>query len=414
MKVVDLFAGPGGWDLPARELGLEVLGIEWDDAACATREAAGLWTLQTDVGALDPRAVLLGQWARGAFQPDGLIASPPCQAFSMAGKGAGRKALDAYAEQCARMAYPEAVAPLTREQLDELCHDERAHLVLEPLRWALALRPRWVALEQVRPVLPVWEAMAEALRAHGYATWTGVLSAERYGVPQTRERAILLASLDGSVGMPEPTHQRYVAPRRRDEATLGLFEAPEPERIVHPEDRDLLPWVSMADALGWDRRDRRVDQGRAVAIDGELYRARDLRHASQPGLALTEKARSAVRFRANAARPNAAERSLDEPAQTLAFGHNPPRWVRFGNQDHSATRAPDEPAATLRFSERLNAIDKVDEEGQTVRVTIEEALILQSFPPDYPVQGSKTKMFEQVGNAIPPLLALACLREVVG
>lgn len=79
-RVLDLFAGPGGWDCAATELGLDPLGIEYDDNACATRKAAGLRTLQADVAALDP----------ADFAPcELLIASPPCQAWSMAGKRQG-------------------------------------------------------------------------------------------------------------------------------------------------------------------------------------------------------------------------------------------------------------------------------------------------------------------------------------
>lgn len=42
MRARDDFAGAGGWDVAAHVLGLEVLGLEIDEAACATREAACL------------------------------------------------------------------------------------------------------------------------------------------------------------------------------------------------------------------------------------------------------------------------------------------------------------------------------------------------------------------------------------
>lgn len=50
---------------------------------------------------------------------------------------------------------------------------------------------------------------------------------------------------------------------------------------------------------------------------------------------------------------------------------------------------------------------------EPVKLTIEEGLILQSFRPDYPVQGTRTKQWEQIGNAIPPLLAAAVLGELI-
>ena len=85
MQIVDLFAGPGGWSEGLSLLNFAELGIESDEVACQTRRAAGHSTVEADVASLDP----------GEFEADGLIASPPCQAFSAAGKRSGDKHIPA-------------------------------------------------------------------------------------------------------------------------------------------------------------------------------------------------------------------------------------------------------------------------------------------------------------------------------
>lgn len=279
---LDLFAGPGGWDVAATALGIDPLGIEYDDDACATREAAGLRTLQGDVAELDPQTV--------ADENGGcelLIASPPCQAWSMAGKRGGE-------QDIARVHRTTAAQVLTAvsggEYADEDWIDPRSRLVTEPIRWIAALRPTYVALEQVPPVLDYWKVVAEYLRGWGYSAWTGVLSAERFGVPQTRRRAILMASLDGPVHPPAPTHQAYVS---------GEPAWDHPQQTLEGE---LLPWVSMAEALGWDG---------TVGFP---------RRADEPAFNLTEKVRSWT-LRANA-QANAAERNVSEPAPTITGGND--------------------------------------------------------------------------------------------
>ena len=439
--IVDLFAGPGGWSEGLRMLAPELhateVGVEWDHSACRTRIAAGHVTIRTDVGAY-PTEPFVGRAV-------GLIASPPCQTFSQAGSGAGRDALD-------------ELVPLVRLVWDgaspaDVCPpdlDVRSMLVLEPVRWTRDLRPEWVALEQVPAVGPLWTAFAAVLREAGYSVWTGKLNAADYGVPQTRIRTVLVASRVRLVTRPEPTHAKG-----GDEDLFAVR----------------APWVSMAQALGWNGRVGfpRIDD-RGDSPDG--YRERDWKDTDEPSFAVTEKARSwsrrpaeePVAFCATNVRENSAVRDETEPAPTLAFGNESPRWVlRNGNQANACERGLDEPAGTLFFGARLNDVrwspvppdrlvggqmgyeddgawtadrpattlvtrgvvthpgananrhnDSTKSRNDGIRVTIEEAAVLQSFPADYPWQGTRTKQFEQVGNAVPPLLAAHVLSAVTG
>lgn len=82
----DLFGGARGWEADLDALDeLRTIGFELDADACATSRAAGMHTVQDDVARLVPAVVALVYG-----RPDGIIASPPCQLFSGAGKGTGR------------------------------------------------------------------------------------------------------------------------------------------------------------------------------------------------------------------------------------------------------------------------------------------------------------------------------------
>ncbi|HSX21979.1 MAG TPA: DNA cytosine methyltransferase [Gaiellaceae bacterium] len=393
-QILDLFAGPGGWDVAAKDLGLDPLGVELDESACATREAAGLRTQRADVAQLDP----------ATFAPvTGLIASPPCPTFSTAGKRAGalltQNLVEAMRDLVAGRDTRAAHAETARELLERAAPDEKATaraasdarmsmLIVEPLRFALTLQPKWIALEQVPPVLPLWRELARMFGTLGYSTWTGLLEAERYGVPQTRERAFLLARADGAVARPpKPTHQRYIKGQSA--------------RHDHTFDGEILPWTSMADALNWP------PSGAAGWTHGRPAPTITGGSARCDGGALVYPT-----FRASSA-PNACRRSAAEPAPTIMFGNsvNDVRWVY------------ERPATTVQCDSRLappghkgdrkrepNARRQFD---NAVQVTLEEAAVLQSFPADYPWQGTKTKRFQQVGNAVPPRLARAVLASLL-
>ncbi|MGQ4353222.1 DNA cytosine methyltransferase [Streptomyces drozdowiczii] len=258
---VELFAGPGGMTLGLHAAGIRGTGIEWDPNAVATRRAAGLPTIHADVRAHGP-----------ADFPNAtaLAGGPPCQTFTVAGNGTGRLALAGILAAIKRMA--------ARDTTPHSFEDDRTALVLEPLRWALeaidAGRPyELIMLEQVQQVQQVWNGYAEALTAEGYHVATGVLATEQYGVPQTRRRAVLIATLHRPVNLPAPTHRPY---------RKGALQ--------HEGDPRLLPWVSMGDALdrsqpftvvsnygtGGDpkNRGRRTSSEPAFTVTGKISRNR--------------------------------------------------------------------------------------------------------------------------------------------
>lgn len=235
MKGVELYAGPGGWSEGARMArpDLEMYGFEYDEAACETARAAGHLRQCLDILDVDPRGIL-----RLLLLVFYLHASPPCQGFSMAGKGAGRKdgerLLVALRLMAKHPSFEDVKSIITT--FAQGASDPRSMHVLVPMLWIAAMRPTYVSFEQVPTVLPLWEEAAETLRAWGYDADARVLNAEQYGVPQTRKRAILLAHRDEDRfegAWPAPTHSRYY-PRTPDKLDEGVQK-----------------WVSMAEALGW-------------------------------------------------------------------------------------------------------------------------------------------------------------------
>ncbi|MEU8877917.1 DNA cytosine methyltransferase [Streptomyces javensis] len=325
VKIVDLFAGPGGVDVAAEKLGVATVGIEWDASACETRRAAGLRTVEGDVRRYGPADFP---------EADVLAGGPPCQTFTVAGTGAGRKALDDVLRFVKRMVARENREEVARD-LSKL-DDERTGLVLEPLRWALeAIDKRdnaykAIILEQVPAVLPVWEAYAEALGNEGYSVDCDLLCTEAYGVPQTRKRAVLIARKGRErMPLPRPTHRNY---------RKGV-----PREAGDPE---LEPWRTMGEVL-----DRQT------------------------------------------------------PFQVIS------NYGTGGDPKARGRRLSSQPSATVTGKISRNRVVSMDD-VELPRFSHSEAGRLQTFPADYPWSGRDVG--QQIGNAVPPRLAMHVLCAAFG
>ena len=181
-KALSLFAGAGGLDIGVDAAGFKTIcAIELDVHCVSTLQqnarSKAVW--QVDVRALDPGGVGTAlKLRRGEL---GLLhGGPPCQPFSQIGKKGG-------------------------------INDPRGQLAFQMVRFADALRPAAVLIEQVPKFLDtraatgmtVLDVFSEEFSRIGYGLQATVMDAADYGVPQKRKRAIIVAV---------PTGQDFVFP----------------------------------------------------------------------------------------------------------------------------------------------------------------------------------------------------------
>jgi len=312
--IVDLYAGCGGWSEGLKYFNLKDIGYDLLPEACETRINAGHNVSQVDLLFHD------------AHESQILIASPPCQTFSIAGKRVGLLSIDLIIKRI-------KTANWSIKDLDT----GTSH-VLIPGRWIDA-GCETIMFEQVPTVLPIWDAYCSLLKSRGWSAWSGILNSADYGVPQTRKRAILIASKVRNVKMPVPTHGKNVN---------NLFT-------------NLSPWVSMSDIM---KSKSNGILSNSDTSDWSINTGRDWK----PG----------------GTRDDAQKISSTLPAPTLT-SMSGKQWIITG-------------------SNRLSP-----------KITIQDALIFQSFRSDYPIAGKTKKIqFLQTANAIPPLLAAHICSAALG
>lgn len=390
--------------------------------------------------------VMVDRWIRNAIGKRDdwvLIGGPPCQAYSLAGRS--RRTNDESFEQDEKHL-------LYREYLRIISRFEPAVFVMENVKGLLSSKHSGspifdrIISELSRPRPNLEYEIRSFVCDPGFAGYVPkefVIRAENFGIPQTRHRVILLGIRKDLSG----GHQPLLHPCQTEVTVADMLADMPRLRSRISKDDDFEAWHA--------------------TLNGTLEQLRgwkgDCRNALEQVIERSAKAASALKGSATT-RPDAFARTAKPIPKALkawishnappticqhdARGHMPtdlqrylfaasfaqvtgrsPKLQDFPRRllpDHANARE-DDPPNVDRFRVQLadrpstTVVSHIAKDGhyyihpdpsQCRSLTVREAARLQTFPDNYFFMGERTNQYAQVGNAVPPFLALQ-LGEVV-
>ena len=439
LTVASTFAGAGGSSTGYRMAGYRILAaVEFVPAAADSYEAnkADYTTLlRRDVRGLDA-SELLDACGLAAGELDILDGSPPCEPFSTAGRR--ERTWNQVREYSGQ-----------RQRTDDL--------FLEYARLVDGVRPRVFVAENVVGLARgrargYFKRILAALRASGYRVQARVLDAAWLGVPQHRERVIIIgvrSDLDADPIHPAPLPYQYTV---RDAigdllasgatARMGSFKAKD-----HPADvtDDAAPTVVAGDSAYWsveqvytghafEETSRPLDAPAATVCAGasggegaDLVFRRDTGTGESPkGITHYEVEEMRMIQPERPGFHKGREIDLDRnPAPTLAVGG----FGGLGGERGYEVEYDQQTSGNDAFEPNFGTLDAahptVTAEGARTsgelrssitrtrrRFTIPELRRICGFPDDYVLTGGFSLQWERLGDAVPPPMAAAWARAL--
>lgn len=371
MGILSLFSGCGGCSLGLRQAGLEVnLAVDIDQDACDTYSAnlgeAIAWC--ADLSKVKPDD-LLKKSHLNREDIDLIVGGPPCQGFSSAG---------------------------ARDWTDP-----RNILIRNFVEIVVSLRPTWFIMENVEGFLTanngvfLIEAITQFLQA-GYWVRTQKVYMERYGLPQSRKRVIIVGNLEQSnFNFPEATYFKQPILFNPDQQTLlNVFDA-----------IGDLPPASVTGEVFYENEPQQDYQRRLRRTDNRpvlYHQIKRLNEAAQQRIALLKQGETM--------------KHLPEELQHPSFTRRSFRRVMDGTPTENRGGAPSglkrlvdhDPSLTITSGSSSEFIHPTENRPLTLR----ECARIQSFPDWYEFQGSWTSVATQIGNAIPPIFFEILIRHI--
>ncbi len=305
------------------------------------------------------------QRAFGIDKVDVIIGGPPCQGYSS-----------------------------LRPNRSCEAEDERNDLYLHFAAYAEHFRPKVVVMENVVGLLThragaTLERILDAFDKMGYSVDWRILNAASFGVPQKRERFIMIAARDNApVRFPTPTHHfdgRVIGYRDKSRFLRAPVSAP-PALTVSDAIADLPPLTRGQQVTRYTRRARNPYQSeRRVQSDFlTLHKAANHSDKMMRVIKLAGSSKSAL----------------------------PKNLVTSGFSSCYSRLSADEPSATITVKFQSPASSKCIHPSQDRTITPREAARIQSFDDSYVFVGPLTRVASQIGNAVPPLLGRAIADSV--
>lgn len=472
IRYMDMFAGCGGISLGFLTAGFTPVASVENDLWAALSHGANFGTrsvggdrpshhVPRDAVTESAETVFADLELDGATddQIDVLVGGPPCQAFARVGRAKLREQARRREEVSADQAF---------------LVDGRVSLWQRYVAFIRATKPVALLMENVPDILNhggnnVAELVSKSLAEEGYEVAYTLLNAAWYGVPQMRERMILVG-FHRSTGIrprfPTPTHHidlpsGYISSKNAARRVLKM-EGSEHHRWIADPAPAAAPAISAAEALadlpplyaqemlrtGQIRRGAKdpsqpVDYTRdkpttgysrlmrewfgfaTTATTGHVFRylPRDYKifAEAQPGWEYPE-------IHAHVERKIAGWLAQRKRRGLPTDGRNPDvsQFVASWRIPYDPNKFPnkwwklraDAPVRTLMAHLGKDSYSHIHFDSEQARtITVREAARLQSFPDGFVFKGSMNPAFKQIGNAVPPLFAYAIargMRECLG
>jgi DNA (cytosine-5)-methyltransferase 1 len=377
---IDLFCGAGGLTEGFKQAGFECLyGNDANPYAIETFQSnhSHSWADPRPIQQVDARSVRrkLGL-KKGELSV--LTGGPPCQGFSIN-------------------------AP------DRFLKDPRNALFRQYVRFIDEFEPQTLVFENVPGMLSladghVFEQVRKEIEKLGYAVSARILFAAHYGVPQERWRLIIVGSRRKPIPeVPEPTHYATGRANFRGGKTLTF-------RLLPLQRQVLAPAVTVADALSDLPRLARGEGGsvvryerKAESVYAKLMRNGDIETYNHHAGVLSPQNVERLKH----IRPGGSWRDI--PFHLLPKG-----MKRARKSDHTKRygRLKAEGLAATIMTKCDPHWGPVFLPDQDRALTVREAARLQSFPDNYKFEGSRVSQYQQVGNAVPVLMARAIAESI--